>query len=63
MSDNVVLGTALVLMLVALPLISYGTDNDVSALWWAGLALVALGGLVGPVSRYALDGDDGGEDE
>lgn len=60
LSSNLVLGIALVMMIVALPLISVGTEQDLPVLWWSGLVLIGLGGLAGPVSRYALDEDGGG---
>jgi hypothetical protein len=62
-SDNVVLGIALAMMLVALPLISIGTENEVAALWWAGVVLIGLAALAGPLTRYALDGDGDGDDD
>jgi hypothetical protein len=61
-SDNLVLGIALILMLVALPFVSLGATEDIPFLWWVGLAMIGLGGVVGPVSRYAL-GDDEESDE
>jgi hypothetical protein len=62
MSDNAVLGGALVLMIAALPLVSIGAENDVPALWVLGLVLIGIGGIIGPVTRYALTDDDQEDD-
>jgi hypothetical protein len=59
MSENALLGTALALMLVALPLVSVGTWNDEAWLWWTGLVVLAAGALIPPVARYVDVGDGG----
>jgi hypothetical protein len=61
MSKLLVLGIALVLLLVALPLISIGTTQENDTLWWAGIALIVIGGLVPPVTRFVFG--EGGEGE
>lgn len=60
MTKNRALGAALVLLLIAFPLISLGTTRAQPVLWWAGLALLVLGGLIPPVTRYVLEN---GEEE
>ncbi|HWG98283.1 MAG TPA: hypothetical protein VNV66_02920 [Pilimelia sp.] len=47
---------ALVLFLVALPVLSLGTTRGAPVAWWAGLALVAAAGVIPPALRY-LGGD------
>jgi hypothetical protein len=56
--DTIVLLVALLLMLIGYPLISAGTDGDVTGVWVAGLIAVGLGALIPPVARYVLVGDD-----
>lgn len=64
MTDEQTLSIALGLMLLALPLISVGSWNDISVLWWIGLALLGLGASIPPVARFAMsgNGDDNGSD-
>lgn len=52
------LGIALVLLLIAFPLTSLGTAGDRPALWWAGLALLVIGGLIAPLTRFMGDDDE-----
>ncbi|ROO63280.1 hypothetical protein EDC02_5301 [Micromonospora sp. Llam0] len=52
---------ALVLFLVALPVLSLGTDTDTPPAWWAGLALVGVAGAIPIVLKFA-PADDGGEE-
>jgi hypothetical protein len=56
-------GTALVLLIAALPLISIGTIQDTPTLWWAGLALLVVAGAAPPVTRFAFSDDGKGDDE
>lgn len=63
MDKDKLLAVSLVLMLLTLPLVSYGTVNDVTFAWWLGLALLFIGGLIPPVSRFALSGNDGDKQE
>ncbi|SCG47065.1 hypothetical protein [Micromonospora coxensis] len=50
---------AMVLCLVALPALSAGTEADVPPLWWAGLALVAVAGVIPVALRFVPRGDEG----
>jgi hypothetical protein len=43
---------ALVVLLVAFPVISLGTTEDIPAVWWLGLLAAALGGLLPVWTRY-----------
>jgi len=52
------LAIALGLFVLALGLISVGTDQGVDALWAAGLGLLVLGGLIGPALRFAGSGEE-----
>ena len=63
MSRQTILGIALILFLVGVPLVSYGTAGDNAALWWVGLALLIIAGLPPPLLRFLLpdDQDDGQE--
>lgn len=62
---TVLLATFLVL-LAPYPLTSLGTTGGPAVLWQLGLALLVVGGVVPPLTRYLFgeDGDDdGGEDD
>ncbi len=63
MSKLWVLGLAFLLLLAAFPLISFGTTEDNDTLWWIGLALLVVGGLVPPVARYAFPDEEEGDEE
>lgn len=43
---------ALVVLLIAFPVISAGTTQDSRLLWWAGLLAIVLGGLLPVWTRY-----------
>lgn len=45
---------ALVLTLIALPLVSLGSSQDIGWLWRLGLTTLILGGLIPPAARYAI---------
>ena len=51
---------ALLLMLVSLVLVSLGTTNETTWLWWLGLAALLVGALIPPVIRYALPEEENG---
>lgn len=73
MNEMTVQLVALVFLLVPLPLVFYGVHEGIDALWWAGVALMIVGGVIPPITRYAFDseeedqgsetGEDGDEDE
>jgi hypothetical protein len=64
MNTTLILAVAFVLFLVALPLISFGAMEEMEALWWAGLALLAVAGILPPVTRFiGADDDDKGADD
>ncbi|AFZ66555.1 hypothetical protein [Deinococcus peraridilitoris] len=58
MTKNTVMLVALLLMLAAYPLASYGTSGNSPALVWATLGLLTLGGLIPPVLRFLGKEDD-----
>ncbi len=60
MRKDQLLGLALVFFLVPFFLISAGTTGDNPALWWTGLVLLAIAGLIPPITRYAFDGSESG---
>lgn len=61
LTSNVVQGIAFVLFLLALPLISFGTTDGQEPLWWTGLVLIAVAGILPPLTRFVPLADD--EDE
>jgi hypothetical protein len=58
MNKNYILGISFLLLLGALPLISFGTQQDNPTLWWVGVGLVVVGGLIPPVARFVVPEDD-----
>lgn len=52
MSSLATLGLSMILLLVAFPLISFGTMEGPDALWWLGLLALALGGAIPPLQRF-----------
>jgi hypothetical protein len=61
MSTLLALGIALALSLLAFPLVSAAFTQDTEALWWAGLALLVIGGLIPPATRFAFADDGNGD--
>lgn len=43
---------AFVLLIVAFPIISIGTTHDNAPLWWIGVVVFVLGGVLPVVTRY-----------
>lgn len=43
---------AFVLLIVAFPVISIGTTNEGGAVWWPGLLILVLGGVLPVWTRY-----------
>jgi len=56
MSQTAQLGGALLALLLALPLISYGMSTQNSVLWWVGLFMVIVGAGT-PICARLLRGD------
>lgn len=56
MTQTVQLGGALIALLLALPLISYGTTTNINLFWWAGLLLI-VGGAAMPIYARLHRGD------
>lgn len=49
-------GLAFVLLLLVLPLTSFGTTSGTDVLWWLGLALLVIGGVMTLVTEFGFDG-------
>ena len=45
---------SLIILLVPIFLISFGTTDETTALWWIGLILIGVGGVIPPVTRYTF---------
>ena len=58
MRRTTILSIAFVLLLLALPLISLGTINEIAWMWWLGLALLVLGLLIPPALRLRQAASD-----
>lgn len=63
LTTNVVQGAAFVLFLASLPLISFGATEGQEPLWWTGLALIVIAGLLPPVTRFVTLADEEDEEE
>ena len=63
LTTNVVQGAAFVLFLVSLPLISFGATQGNEPLWWTGLALIVIAGLLPPVTRFVTLADEEEEEK
>lgn len=59
MSRPIFLGLAFVLLLAAYPLTVLGGMRDGDALLWAGLAALAVGGLIPPLLHFAARDAEG----
>jgi hypothetical protein len=60
-NETKILSGALVLMLLAFPLTSIGTEDDLTALWVAGLVVLGIGAAAAPILRYLSLGDAGAD--
>jgi hypothetical protein len=58
MSQLTLLIISFILFLISYPLISIGTTGDTDAVWYIGLAALALAGIIPPVSRFVADDND-----
>lgn len=62
------LNLAFVMLLVSLPLISVGTVNNISSLWWIGLVVLMAGFIIPLLLRFitlraeVIDEPDVGEE-
>jgi hypothetical protein len=63
LTSNVVQGVSFVLFLASLPLISFGASEGQEPLWWTGLALLVIAGLLPPITRFVPLADDDEDDE
>lgn len=64
LTTNVVQAISFVLFLVALPLISFGTTDGAEGLWWTGLGMLIVAGILPPLARFVpLADDDDAEKE
>ncbi len=52
----VALSLSMLLLLVAFPLISFGTTQGPPLLWWLGLLALVVGGLIPPAARFLAAG-------
>lgn len=52
MSKITVLNIALIIMLIPFFLTSFGTMDESPVLWWTGLILLGVGGIIPPFVRY-----------
>ena len=63
LTTNVVQAVAFVLFLAALPLVSFGTTEGQEALWWIGLGLIVVAGVLPPLARFVPLADDEDDEE
>lgn len=57
MRPTTLLTLSLLLLLSSFPLVALGTGDGPVALWWVGLAAIAVGGALPPLSRFVVDDD------
>ncbi|MFN7150120.1 MAG: hypothetical protein ACK4V6_11645 [Microthrixaceae bacterium] len=57
-NETKILSVALALMLLSFPLTSIGTENDLTAVWVAGLMALAVGAAAAPILRYVSVDDE-----
>ena len=58
MNEMTVQIVSLLFLLAPLPLIVYGVLEGVAALWWLGIALVIVGGVIPPLTRFVFEEED-----
>lgn len=61
MDETTLQKISLVLMVVPFPLVLYGVLEGIAPLWWSGIVLMIVGGLIPPATRYVFE--DENEDE
>jgi hypothetical protein len=63
MTRLTLLSIALILLLIAFPLVSIGTVQNMEAVWWLGLLALVAGGVIPPVTRFTHEVADDEEEE
>jgi hypothetical protein len=63
LNTTTVQALSFLLFLAALPLISFGTMEDQQLLWYAGLVLLLIAGILPPLGRFVIKDEDEDEDE
>lgn len=48
---------AFVILLTVLPLVSVGTSSGMAVLWWLGLVLLAIGGVIPILTAQVAEND------
>lgn len=61
MDETTLQEISLVLMVAPFPLVLYGVLEGIAPLWWSGIVLMIVGGLIPPATRYVFE--DENEDE
>jgi hypothetical protein len=73
LNPTILQAIAFVLFLIALPLLSFGTVEEQEVLWYVGLAMIVVAGVLPPLGRFlgeeedeeeeATEADDEADDE
>jgi hypothetical protein len=63
MTRLTLLSIALILLLIAFPLVSIGTVQNMEAVWWLGLLALVAGGVIPPVTRFTHEVTEDEEEE
>jgi hypothetical protein len=59
MTRLTLLSIALILLLIAFPLVSIGTVQNMEAVWWLGMLALVAGGVIPPVARFTHEVSEG----
>jgi hypothetical protein len=62
LNPTILQAIAFVLFLLALPLLSFGTVEEQEVLWYVGLAMIVIAGVLPPLGRFLGEEDDGDEE-